>query len=144
MAPARTRREARARRRVPLTERFKAGARGEYEHRVRGVPDPPLRHRVPWTAPPPTLAGSAAWATTQAEAHAAAYARNAFLDDWALASRSGPRARRILVASWTVDRAGDPLARDADQVGAEPEPSRSVAGPADGVHRGAGHPGPTR
>ena len=143
MAPARTRREARARRRVPLTERFKAGARGEYEHRVRGVPDPPLRHRVPWTAPPPTLAGSAAWATTQAEAHAAAYASNAFLDDWALASRDGPQARRMLVAAWAVERSGDPLATAAEHV-AEPDPARPMTGSAEGRQRGGGHPRPIR
>jgi hypothetical protein len=144
MAPVRTRAEARARRRMPLLERIKAGAREEYDHRVRGVPDPLPRHRVPLTAPPRTLAGAAAWAKMQAKARAAAYARNAFLDDWALASRGVPEARRMLVAAWTVDKAGDPLARGADHVAAELEPADPVAGSADGTHRDAGHPGPTR
>jgi hypothetical protein len=96
------------------------------------------------TAPPRTLAGTTTWAKTQAKARAAAYARNAFLDDWALASRGVPEARRMLVAAWTVDKAGDPLARGADHVAAELEPADPVAGSADGTHRDAGHPGPTR
>jgi hypothetical protein len=139
----RTRAEARARRRMPVSARFKAGFRGEYDHRVRGVTDPPPRHRVPWTPPPRTLAGTAAWARTQAKARAAAYARNAFLDDWALASRGVPEARRMLVAAWTVDKAGDPLARAADHVEGELDPA-GPTGSADGTDVDAGHPGPTR
>jgi hypothetical protein len=143
MAPARSRAEVRARGRMPLLERFKAGARGEYDHRVHGIPDPPPRHRVPPTAPPRTLPGAAAWAKMQATARAAAYARSAFVDDWALASRGGPAARRMLVAAWTVDRAGDPLASGANRLVAGREPSGQVTGP-DGMEYAPGHPGPTR
>jgi hypothetical protein len=140
--PVRTRAEARARRSMPLAERFKAGARAEYDHRVRGVPDPPPR-RVPWTAAPRTLTAAAAWAKTQATSRAAAHARNAFLDDWAVASRGGPQARRMLVAAWMVERSGAPLASAADHV-AESHPAGPVAGSAEGTQRGVGHPGPTR
>ena len=144
LAPVRTRAEARARRSMPIAERFKAGARGEYDHRVRGVADPPPRNRVPWTAPPRTLAGTAAWAKTQARARAAALARNTFLDDWTLASRGGPQARHMLVAAWTVERTGDPLAGAADHMAAELDPADLVAGSDDGTDGDAGHPGPTR
>ena len=143
VAPVRTRAEARARRRMPVLERFKAGARGEYDHRVHGIPDPPPRHPVALTAPPRTLPGAAAWVKGQAKARAAACARTAFLDDWALASRGGPAARRMLVAAWTVDGAGDPLASGANRLVAGREPPYQVAGP-DGTDHAPRHPGPTR
>jgi len=95
------------------------------------------------TAPPRTLVGAAAWAKTQAMSRAVAHARNAFLDDWALASRDGPQARRMLVAAWAVERSGDPLATAAEHV-AEPDPARPMTGSGEGTQRGGGHPRPIR
>lgn len=139
----RTRAEAKARRRMPLSARLRAGARGEYDHRVRGVPDPLPRHRVLPVARPRTVAGTAAWAKGRARAHATAYARNAFVDDWVLASRGGRTSRSLLVAAWTVDKATEPLDGGTDRVEAGRDAAGRPAGPRPGPAV-EGHPGPTR
>ena len=139
----RTRAEARARRRMPLSARLRAGARGERDHRLRGGPDPVPRHRVQPVARPRTVAGTAAWAKGRVKAHATAYARNAFVDDWVLASRGGPSGRRMLVAAWTVDTATEPLDSGTDRLEAGRDAAGHSAAPRPGPAAG-GHPGPTR
>lgn len=123
--PVRTRAEARARLPLSTGGRVKAGLRGEWDHVVRGVPDPPPRHRVPPSRLPRTPRDAAAWARTQAYARARVQVQNAWLDDWALAGRGGTAARRMLVSAWVLDKAADPLADGADALeGRSRQPER--------------------
>jgi hypothetical protein len=76
-----------------------------------------------------------------------AHARNAWLDDLALASRGGPQARRMLVGAWAVERAGVPLASAADGVEGradQGEGQGADAGRPDGGGRPVNGSGPSR
>jgi hypothetical protein len=108
LEPPRTRAQVRARRALTSTQRLRVGlTTGVAESLGKEAANPV--HVVAWTRPGRGFRAGAGWARATAKAQATAFARNAWLDDWAAATTNGVGSRRTYVAARVLETSGPAL-----------------------------------
>jgi len=104
-------------RRAPMAlgDRVRVAARGGLDDLLaKGVNDLP-ETVVAAASRPRGVRATVEWGRLRAQAQASAYARNAYLDDWAKASVNGRGAQRTYAAAVGIDQGGKALGSVADR-----------------------------